>query len=78
MAYIEETRLPGIGTRHDLTLDNGERMGVVIHRDSGVRELLLYDPADPDSCQATVRVSEDDAEQIADLLSPVRRRAKRE
>ncbi len=43
MANIDETQLPGIGTRHDFTLENGERMGVVIHRDSTVRELVLYD-----------------------------------
>lgn len=78
MAYIEETSLPGIGTRHDFTLENGERMGVVIHRDSGVRELLLYDADDPDSCQATVRLSEDDAMQVVDLLSSVRRTGKRD
>lgn len=68
MAGIEKTQLPGIGTRHDFTLETGERMGVVIHRDSHVRELVLYDPDDPDSCQATVRLSEADVEQVIELL----------
>ncbi len=68
MANIDETQLPGIGTRHDFTLENGERMGVVIHRDSSVRELVLYDPDDPDSCQATVRLSQADVQRVIDLL----------
>ena len=68
MANTDETQLPGIGTRHDFTLQTGERMGVVIHRDSSVRELVLYDPDDPDSCQATVRLSQADVQQVIELL----------
>ena len=68
MANIDETQLPGIGTRHDFTLETGERMGVVIHRDSNVRELVLYDPDDTDSCQATVRLSQADVQQVIELL----------
>ncbi len=44
---IEETKLPGIGLRHDFVTHAGRRLGVVSHRD-GERDLVVYDPADPD------------------------------
>ena len=67
MARIEETRLPGIGTRHDFITSAGARIGVVTHRD-GRRELLVFGERDPDECRATLELSEDDARALADLL----------
>lgn len=67
MARIEETRLPGIGLRHDFTTTGGTRLGVITYRD-GRRELLIYDERDPDECRATVQLSEDDAHALADVL----------
>ena len=68
MADSDKTHLPGIGTRHDFRLESGERMGVITHRDSGIRELVLFDPDDPDSCLATVRLTEADVQQVIGLL----------
>lgn len=67
MARIEETRLPGIGLRHDFTTSDGTRLGMVTYRD-GRRELLIFDERDPDECRATVPLSDDDARALADLL----------
>jgi TrkA domain protein len=67
VARIEETRLPGIGLRHDFTTTSGARIGMVTYRD-GRRELLIFDERDPDECRATVGLSEDDARALADLL----------
>lgn len=67
MARIEETRLPGIGLRHDFTTSDGTRIGMVSYRD-GRRELLIFDEADPDECRATLQLSEDDARTLSDLL----------
>jgi len=64
---IEETRLPGIGLRHDFTTSDGTRIGMVTYHD-GRRELLLFDDQDPDECRATVHLAEDDARVLADLL----------
>jgi TrkA domain protein len=67
VARIEETRLPGIGLRHDFTTTEGTRIGMVTYRE-GRRELVIFDERDPDECRATLPLSEDDARTLADLL----------
>lgn len=67
MAQIEETRLPGVGVRHDFVTRAGARVGVVTHR-SGYRELLVYGREDPDSCAETLRLEEDDSRALAEML----------
>ncbi|MEU4677339.1 cation:proton antiporter regulatory subunit [Micromonospora sp. NPDC023737] len=64
---VEQTALPGIGVRHDLVTESGRRVGVVSHR-NGRRDLVLYDPDDPDSCQADIPLTDDEAEALADIL----------
>ena len=36
---VSETKLPGVGVRHDFLTDTGRRVGVVAHRD-GKRDLV--------------------------------------
>jgi len=67
MPDVEETRLPGIGLRQDFTASDGTPIGMVTHRD-GRRELLIFNERDPDEPRSTVRLSEDDARALADLL----------
>ena len=67
MAEVDETRLPGVGVRHDFVTEEGKRVGVISHF-SGRRSLLLYDSDDPDSCRDTIELSEDDLRTLADLL----------
>jgi TrkA domain protein len=67
MARIEKTRLPGIGVRHDFTTSFGTRVGMLTY-DSGERELLVFDDRDPDEPHTTLRLSDDDAHALADLL----------
>jgi len=64
---VEQTALPGIGVRHDLMTESGRRLGVVSHR-NGRRDLVLYDPDDPDACQADIPLTDDEAEALADIL----------
>lgn len=64
---MEQTALPGIGVRHDMVTEAGRRIGVVSHR-TGRRDLLLYDRDDPDACLASLRLTDDEAEALADLL----------
>ncbi|MEW2384088.1 cation:proton antiporter regulatory subunit [Micromonospora sp. NPDC047707] len=64
---VEQTALPGIGVRHELVTESGRRLGVVTHR-NGRRDLVLYDPDDPDSCQADIPLTDDEAEALADIL----------
>lgn len=67
MPNVDETRLPGVGVRHDFVTEEGKRLGVISHF-SGRRSLLLYDSDDPDSCRDTVDLAEDDVRTLADLL----------
>lgn len=70
MAHLDETRLPGIGTRVEFLTEAGRRMGVVQHH-GGHRELFLCPPGDPDSTQVAVKLSEDDAHSLVDALGIV-------
>lgn len=64
---MEQTPLPGIGVRHDLITSSGRTVGVVSHR-SGRRDLVLYDVDDPDSCLASIPLTDEEAEALADVL----------
>ncbi len=64
---VEQIDLPGIGIRHDLVTASGRRLGVVSHR-NGRRDLVLYDPDDPDACTANIPLTDDEAEALADIL----------
>jgi TrkA domain protein len=68
---VEEVPLPGIGVRFDLVTHRGRRVGVVTHR-SGRRELVIDDLDDPDACGATVMLTSEEADALADLLGAPR------
>jgi len=68
---IEQTALPGIGSRHVIVAGNGRRVGVVTHR-SGRRELVIYDAEDPDSSAASLVLTSDEADTLAELLGAPR------
>ncbi len=67
MSDVTETQLPGVGVRHDFTTSSGERLGMIVHR-TGHRDLLIYDREDPDACSMVLRLGEDDARTLADVL----------
>jgi TrkA domain protein len=64
---IQETALPGVGLRHDFTTRAGRQLGVVSYR-TGRRDLLLYDRDDPDATQEVIRLTQEEADALADLL----------
>jgi TrkA domain protein len=64
---VERTALPGIGLQHIMTTDRGRQLGVISHR-TGRRDLVIYDKEDPDSCIATVALTPEEANAIAELL----------
>ena len=43
---LEETRLPGIGTKFTIRTGEGSRLTVILHND-GKRELYYFAPPDP-------------------------------
>lgn len=67
MAEIHETKLPGVGVRHEFTTESGERVGVIVHR-TGRREVIVYDRADPDACTPVLNLSQSDTRVFGDLL----------
>ncbi|MFD2762785.1 cation:proton antiporter regulatory subunit [Micromonospora eburnea] len=64
---IERTALPGVGINHTTTTADGQRLGVICHL-TGRRDLVFYDPEDPQAVAATVVLQADESHQIADLL----------
>lgn len=71
MANVEQTRLPGVGVRHEFETQRGRRIGVIAHR-GGHRELIVYEDEDQDSVESTVRLEDDDAHTLAELLGASR------
>ena len=67
MTMFEETRLPGVGVRHEFVTQSGRRVGVIT-RHSGRRELLIYDDRDPDRAVSTLHLDESDSLALAELL----------
>lgn len=68
---VQETALPGIGLRHDFTTATGRRIGVVTHR-NGQRDLVVYDVHDADAASEVVRLTDPEADTLADLLGAAR------
>lgn len=64
---ITETRLPGIGMRHDFLTEGGRRVGVVSHR-NGHRDLLVFSKDDPDSCSQVLQMTPTEADALAQFL----------
>jgi TrkA domain protein len=67
MSDVVETKLPGVGIRMDFTTKGGDRLGMISHR-AGHKDLLVYDRDDPASCGLVLRLEEDDARTLGDLL----------
>ncbi|MFJ8691479.1 cation:proton antiporter regulatory subunit [Streptomyces roseolilacinus] len=63
------TPLPGVGTQYDFTTEDGRHLSVVVHHD-GRRFLGFYRPDDPDTCEATVPLTPEDATALAHLIDP--------
>nr|WP_189165534.1 cation:proton antiporter regulatory subunit [Sphaerisporangium melleum] len=68
---IEQTALPGIGLRHEFTTRSGRRIGVISHR-SGRRDLVVYDKHDPDQACETVKLNDEEADALVELLGAPR------
>ena len=67
MSEVRETRLLGVGVRHEFTTASGEDIAVLVHHD-GRREILVYDSDDPDSCSTIATLSASDSRTVAELL----------
>jgi TrkA domain protein len=68
---VERTALPGIGLRHEFVTEKGQHAAVVSHV-SGRRDVVIYRPHDPDTVLATLSLSTDEANGLAELLGTAR------
>ncbi len=67
MTQINETKLPGVGTLHDFECQSGDRVGVISHHGDR-REVVIYDPDDPERVAESAAMTADEARVLADLL----------
>ncbi|MFF2029033.1 cation:proton antiporter regulatory subunit [Arthrobacter sp. NPDC058192] len=64
---VDETDLPGLGRRKDFMTASGRRIGVVEYRE-GQTELIVSAWDDPDTCQASIPLTADEAATLGNLL----------
>jgi TrkA domain protein len=68
---VKEVRLPSIGRRYEFTSHEGDRIGIVARR-SGDFEIVLYAREDPDQARPVFRLTDDEAEAVAQILGAPR------
>lgn len=68
---VKEVLLPGVGLRFEFENHDGDRIGVVARR-TGEFEIVVYPKHDPDQAQQVFRLTEDEAEALAQILGAPR------
>lgn len=71
MPDIRETKLPGVGIEYDFTTRSGDHIGVIA-RHSGRREVVVYDPKDPDAVRTHFELTEGEGAAVAELMGGTR------
>ena len=71
MSEIHEVKLPGVGVRYEFLSAHRKRIGVISHR-TGLREIYVSRPDDPDEFNRVLELSPDDARTLAELLGATR------
>jgi TrkA domain protein len=71
---LRETRLPGVGVKYTLRLDDGARLAIILHND-GNRELYVFGRGD-DEPRAVVRLDDDEARQFGAVVGGAYERPK--
>jgi TrkA domain protein len=64
---VEETRLPGIGSKFTLRLDAGGRLAVILHND-GKRELYYFPHTADEEPRAVITLDDDEARQLGAVV----------
>jgi TrkA domain protein len=68
---VNEVLLPGVGLRYEFVNRDGDRIGVVA-RGSGDFEVVVYEGEDPDEARAVLRLTEEEADTLAEILGAPR------
>ena len=72
---LQETRLPGIGTKFTLRLSGGGRLAVILHND-GKRELYWFRHGADDEPRAVITLDDDEARQLGAVIGGAYERPK--
>jgi TrkA domain protein len=67
MVDVRRVKLPGVGVLHTFITDDGGKVGVIAHR-SGHSDLVTFSDEENDSEKVSLRLSEDEAHTLAELL----------
>jgi TrkA domain protein len=68
---VKEVLLPGVGLRFEFENRDGDRIGVVARR-TGDFEVVVYPKHDPDRAQEVFRLTDEEAEALAQILGAPR------
>jgi TrkA domain protein len=72
MVDVRRVKLPGVGMLHTFVTDDGGKVGVITHR-SGHSDLITFaDAEDGDARKVSLRLDEDEAHTLAELLGGTR------
>ena len=69
---VSETRLPGVGLRYEFENRDGERIAVIARRGGDFEVFLCALPDDPDSARRVFRLTEHEADALAQILGAPR------
>ena len=72
---LQETRLPGVGTKFTIRLAAGGRLTVIVHND-GKRELYYYRHGDADEPTAVITLDDDEARSLGAVIGGAYERPK--
>ncbi len=68
---VKEVLLPGVGLRYEFDNSDGDRIGVIVKR-TGEFEVVLYTAEDLDVAHPLFRLTDDEAEALAQILGAPR------
>lgn len=69
---VRETKLPGVGLRYEFENRDGERIAVIARRGGDFELFVCAVPGDPDSARRVFRLSEREADALAQILGAPR------
>ena len=64
---LQETRLPGVGTKFNIRLAAGGRLSIIVHND-GKRELYFFRGTHDDDPRAVITLDDDESRQLGAVI----------
>ena len=64
---LQETRLPGVGTKFTIRLAAGGRLSIILHND-GKRELYWFRRTDEEEPDSVITLDDDESRQLGAVI----------